>query len=437
MKPTRRILFILLTVFVVLVALELGSFLLLSFSHGGPYTWTTFEEQLASTGITFGDAAGEERGRGARYRAESRQTVHPFLGFVSDADTHPAALDTGNNRRAIEHGFPRNRHDPFLEPREDRYVVAVFGGSVAGNISAFEPYFLERELVEQPAFADKEVIVLSLANSGYKQPQQLMALNWFLALGAHFDLVVNLDGFNEVALPVAELLPNEVSPYFPRGWQLQVGDLSQQLRLTIARLSSLRERRAAWAGPFTRSPLSHSFLAALIWRLFDRPLVRDLAAVEVELLHHQASPSFHARGPSYRQDDPATVFADLADLWQRASLQMRALCEERGIRYVHFLQPNQYLEGSKPLSEEEKKKAWRADHPYRPGVVGGYPLLIERGEELRRRGVEFFDLTGIFAQNRGTLYGDACCHFNFRGNRLLALAMAQRIAEVVARSPGG
>jgi len=43
-----------------------------------------------------------------------------------------------------------------------------------------------------------------------------MRLNYLLALGARFDLFINLDGFNEVALPPAENIPKGVFLFFPR-----------------------------------------------------------------------------------------------------------------------------------------------------------------------------------------------------------------------------
>ena len=33
---------------------------------------------------------------------------------------------------------------------------------------------------------------------GYKQPQQLMAYNYLLSLGAEFDAVINIDGYNVI-----------------------------------------------------------------------------------------------------------------------------------------------------------------------------------------------------------------------------------------------
>src|SRR6185436_13391576 len=49
-------------------------------------------------------------------------------------------------------------------------------------------------------FSGKEIVPLCFSHEGYKQPQQLLVLAYFLSIGQPLDLVVNIDGFNEVAL---------------------------------------------------------------------------------------------------------------------------------------------------------------------------------------------------------------------------------------------
>ena len=126
------------------------------------------------------------------------------------------------------------------------------------------------------------------------------------------------------------------------------------------------------------------------------------------------------------------MFDDLVAFWKRTSLLMDGLCRSRGIEYLHFLQPNQYVPGSKPLSSEEKRIAWKDDHPYKTVVEKAYPLLTAAGEELRREGVRFFDLTGIFEGVTEALYSDTCCHFNLRGNKIMAQAIGAAIDTAAA-----
>ena len=55
-----------------------------------------------------------------------------------------------------------------------------------------------QELKSHPRFANQEIVLLNTAVGGYKQPQPLMVVSYLLALGAHFDAVINIDGFNDV-----------------------------------------------------------------------------------------------------------------------------------------------------------------------------------------------------------------------------------------------
>ena len=108
---------------------------------------------------------------------------------------------------------------------------------------------------------------------------------------------------------------------------------------------------------------------------------------------------------------------------------MARLARANGIVYVHALQPNQYLEGSKPLSEEEQRVAFDPRHKYRTGVVEGYPLLIEAGRRLRDNNVNFLDWTSAYENVEESLYVDSCCHVNELGNELLIDDLVRAILE--------
>jgi hypothetical protein len=144
-----------------------------------------------------------------------------------------------------------------------------------------------------------------------------------------------------------------------------------------------------------------------------------------------------ARGPDFRFDDRPRMLAGAVALWARSSRQMHDLCAARGIAYHHFLQPNQYVEGSKPLSREEVAKAFDERSVFRPVVVDAYPLLRQAGRELAVQGVAFHDLTDLFEGVEETLYVDDCCHLNRRGNARLAAAVAAALAADGVGGAGG
>ena len=99
------------------------------------------------------------------------------------------------------------------------------------------------------------------------------------------------------------------------------------------------------------------------------------------------------------------------------------------MRYYHFLQPNQYVPGSKPLSAAERKTAYQDAHPARPFIEQGYPLLRQAGRRLAGRGVHFHDLSTAFARNGETFYYDSCCHVNRAGAEALAAPIARALLE--------
>ena len=418
---------------VVLALGELTAFAVLSVRAGEVVTFGVLDAQRdevvgAASGAVAGlpepaaEAIGPERLR-------AYQALHPFTGYVRDPSDFPVAL--GTDPVAAEYGFPRNHASPFSAAGDDDVVIAITGGSVASAFAEHGGPVLVERLAAVERFRGRSLTVLNLALTGYKQPQQLMVLNWFLSLGAEIDVVVNLDGFNELALPIAENLPHGVFPFFPRGWQFRVGHLSAELRERIGELAVLHDERAARAEWFGRAPLRYSMIAALVWQSLDRRSAARIAALALEHGPDPADPTaeYQAHGPRFEPADDAELMDRLVGFWLRCSLQMERLCQGLGIEYYHVLQPNQYLRGSKRLTPQERSTAFQANHPYRPAVVHGYPRLIAAGRVLQSLGVSFHDLTRVYAEVDETVYADTCCHLNERGHRLLAEAVAAVVAE--------
>ena len=138
-------------------------------------------------------------------------------------------------------------------------------------------------------------------------------------------------------------------------------------------------------------------------------------------------PPFLQTGPHIDYSSEQQMFAELAQLWKNCSLQLHRICDANNIAYYHFLQPNQYFEGSKPMSAEERVAVILPGHPYSEGVMKGYPLLKREGDELVKLGVRFTDLTMLFANTQAQAYRDNCCHCNELGGKMLAQAVADAV----------
>ena len=81
------------------------------------------------------------------------------------------------------------------------------------------------------------------------------------------------------------------------------------------------------------------------------------------------------------------------------------------------------------MTEEEISIAILEGHAYQEPATEGYPYLIRAGEKLKRNGIPFHDLTGMFESNDEILYVDACCHLNQRGYDYVVREIARLIGE--------
>ena len=386
-------------------------------------------QQLAAEGERGADAP-DEAALAADLDAP-RWILHPFVGFARN----PEALVHKLNDRPVD--LPVNTHgffgpSPLIRARDDRFVVLVTGGSMAAEMFLDARHVLAERLAALPDAMGKEMVIVSTALGGVKQPQQLMGLSYFLSLGAHYDVVVNLDGFNEVVLPLVENHQLGVYPFFPRNWiaysstSVDLGQASLYGR-TAGLRARLRERVRRLAGSWS----ARSYAGLALWQLRQRSLEAELLDLDQQLREAIASEELspQQRGPKYPKKGPKKMREDLVANWSRSSAQMLTLSRSAGIDYFHFLQPNQYLEGSKPLSDWESQYAFNPHTPYAPKARDGYPLLIDAGGELRRGGVPFFDLTMVYRDVTESLYKDTCCHVNREGYEILAGAIADAVVD--------
>jgi hypothetical protein len=362
--------------------------------------------------------------------AATEEVVHPFLGFVLD----PTFRHPPRNSQGLP--FPKVSRDGFTPvpaaagPATGRELrVALVGGSMAQLLGIWAGGDLAAALAGSPRFAGRRVVVETFALGGYKQPQQLITLGYLASLGRHFDVVVNLDGYNDLVLSRFNA-EDRTFPFYPRSWRYRTNALAEArtLRIVGAR-ELLAKRRRALAVRMLGSPWRYSALASALWLGRDRRLAGEIAAADEHLgrLSRHGRRNYLAEGPAYR-GGLGDLLPAAAALWERSSRGMDALCRGIGCEYWHFLQPNQYDPGGKPLAREEIRLML---HPYRDTaevIAKGYPLLAAAGARLRAAGVRFTDLRRVFAAHPEPLYADECCHVGVAGDRLLALAIARVVS---------
>jgi hypothetical protein len=425
---TKNSVFVGLLLLAMISVLEGASFIALAIRDGGRPSFTRWRHERERAAQQSRDSIFEDnQPRGID--PDGMQVIHPFVGFVLNP-----AFKGIPWREVTAQGFQRLPGEVAPPPDVPRFVVAVFGGSVAAGFCLQGRAAFVDALQRAPSVRGKAVVMRCLAMGGYKQPQQLMTLAYVLSLGDTIDVALNLDGFNEVVLPIVENLPGGVYPFYPRGWATRVaGAPTVDALRTVGRITLWKEERLHDSGVCATRPLAWSPTCHLLWTTRDRQLTRRVFEAERTLVSIAArDANFLARGPAFGSRPRADMCRLLAEHWVRSSSLMSDFSRARGIRYVHFLQPNQYVPGSKPMGPQERRVAVDPASPYKPPVEDCYPSLIEAGRTLAGRGVAFRDLTRVFASHPEPLYVDTCCHYNEGGHRLVGRAVGEVVVEALA-----
>lgn len=357
--------------------------------------------------------------------------LHPYLGYVRNPLKIPRHFKRRHPDASIN-GVGFFGPSPLAAKDDDVARVVITGGSVAEELFVYGGELLAHDLEASGAFEGRSVEVVSLAMAGFKQPQQLIAVSYLLLLGAQFDAVVNLDGFNEVVLPSTDLVPLNVAPSYPFRWNALAIDTSDtQTALAVARIGESMTELETWRGFFSSFPLRHSAFALASWHAVKTRLDGEVTGLEVELRKRLAASLENRpnmRGPPAHFESNEALFENSVEIWRRASIQLWQLCQSHDVAYLHVLQPNQYVAGSKPFTPSERKVALRSSrNPTRLAAEAGYAQMIAAGASLIAMGLPFLDITDIFEHVEKPIYRDHCCHYHKLGYSMIASRIAQEL----------
>lgn len=426
-SKARIVLFLCIAVVFVGLLLELGSFAIFSFTLGEMFSYGSQDERRGRI------AAGKETGEVDARLASALEwiTLHPYLGFVYDTESTKTD-DYLIEHKAVVNEFGMTGPSSVQKRDPKRLIVGVTGGSVAHGMLMYAEGYLKRALRSLPQYRDREVVVVAMSMGGYKQPQQLMSLAYLLGLGGEFDLLINIDGFNELVGTYSNSTL-DVFPVFPSNWRdLTFSAPDREMLKRVGKIVALQDERVELAKSYSGAISSHSVTLQVVWSLRDQRMKAaiDAARLRAASFKPSARLPFSARGPSAKGWTGPRRFDRFAHAWQRYSVQLDRLSRGNKIRYFHFLQPNQYVPNSKPImGAEEREIAIDEEHPSRSFVEVGYPALFRQIPGLHRAGVRFRDLTWMYKDVKERVYDDNCCHMNKHGYELMAQTIVDTIAE--------
>ncbi|MGL4504016.1 MAG: hypothetical protein ACRCU2_33445, partial [Planktothrix sp.] len=375
------------------------------------------------------------------------ERLHPFFGYVLKPNL-PLNLEFSSRVFTINNfGFPADYDYPFIRQNPNQLIIGVFGGSVASNFSMYEieNQVLSKTLKEKiPELANKEIIILPFALGGYKQPQQLLILNYILSLGQEFDFVINIDGFNEVALSnlnyqenIALSMPS-VQHLLPLR-DVASNNLGPDELSAIASIVENREQLRKGQEKLQQSKLASTYLFRVVSTQAAAKNYQD-NLMKFERIRGQKAQNpqqdFILKIENARESmDGETAFNRMAELWGNSSRLMKQSLAAQNSLYFHFIQPNQYYPTGRSFSEEERRLAIIDNHPYEVGVQKGYPVLFQKVEQLQGENIPVFNAVEIFDNVNELVYIDSCCHYNQAGNQVFATYIADSIVDFLNQNP--
>jgi hypothetical protein len=331
---------------------------------------------------------------------------HPYLGFVHHGQP-PCGIPGINNVGLFGPDFP-------AEPRADRFVILVTGGSVAAQFAQTipaGPRYLEAILNEfYLSPTGKPFLVLNGGDGAWKQPQQAIL---FLLWSDVVDGIVTLDGFNEVLA-----LPGSLRFEYPANSFAVVNPLAREgYDAVVSRW--LLGRLVGWASHNPITSRSHAIYMAVraARRTLDHQAGRERDQVTTIESLFRLPPQW----------DRNTRIAAALEQYKKYIRSMNAIGRDRKIRTAYFIQPVPAI--GKRLTAAER--AVVGDLSYGPL----YARMTETLLGLRREEIPVFSLLEIFAGIEETLYDDPI-HLkrDTRGESLGYRLMAEKIAHTLAEA---
>ncbi|MFN0006548.1 MAG: hypothetical protein ACKVXR_01470 [Planctomycetota bacterium] len=290
------------------------------------------------------------------------------------------------------------------------YDVCLLGGSGAVALAAAGGARLVSVLEGDPRLAGREIRLHAYGIEGFKQPQQERLLACLISFGHAPDAVIELDGFDEAEIGWGNARAG-TSPLYPSAqiWR----ELTEGLRFDWELVDLLYELDRARAGALE---CCGRHLGMQLWRsalldhasrlLLDLRL-RKIEATEAAIRAHTAARDLEAElaGPR-TSTEPADVERTIVRAFEEASIDMHALCERRGIAYLHVLEPAGPGAGA--------------------GVERVHPALREAGRRLAERGIAFLDGAAVLGDLPEVLF-DGSGRLGDRGLEALAESAARAL----------
>ena len=343
-----------------------------------------------------------------------RTGKYPGKGWESDWKTNNAGFHFIND--------PEILVDYPYKQKNNEIIVGIFGGSVGSGFALHAQMddTLSKSIKKKyPEYRNKKIKFLNFSLPGYKQPQQLTSLIYFLGIDQKFDIIINIDGFNEVIVALenwnenSDIINPSYSIYNLAGNSLDKSNFfSNNYEYAQINYHKLSNKK------FIK--LAKKKKSAFIYYLYKiRAQYHQKKQIHLETINKNLvdqtnkNLKFPKSLANLKIDNKEELYNHLSKNWFETSHLMKIICESKNIKYHHFLQPNQWFEKSGDYSPIHKDHKYK--HVIEP-INKGYKEFLKYKNDFIKSKINFKDLTLVFDSKRlNEMYSDDCCHYTKEG----------------------
>ncbi len=355
---------------------ELG-FRAVLIARGSTYVDSVVEDELHRI-LRENERAGatQKSADAASSDFQAERLLQPFFAF-----------DTRDGLAQID-----QRIADLRETSGDSFDVLVLGGSVANTACSLGGRHLMDRLEKSPRFAGKKPRLWNFARNDFKQPQELEFLLYLTALGAKPEVVIEVDGRNEILIGTTNA-SSGTHPIFPslRAWgPLAFGGATDRDSLDSLIEAGVAKREIqARCERLLAGELHCALLAGAELRSIASSIERRNAAFEKYRRRSDESAQ-HAviAGPSF-QDRPDLTLGACVNIWRETTRSMSDVCKARGIRFLEIIEPFGVRTSVTPESERLAER-----------LLLGREGLKQVGRKLASNGVEVIDALDVLPEKR-------------------------------------
>ena len=336
-----------------------------------------------------------------RFRKSGSKSTypHPFFGHgVKDNLSLPKLLNDE----------PLLANDSIKYINNNKTNILILGGSVAkhlsnnssGDVIKYKNVSIDNKDIFKKTineyFETDKFEIYNAAIDGGKQPQQLFKLYYLDLIGLEFDIIINLDGFNELALTLSENYAINDHLIYPRNYSRLISTFNSSFNC----VSDINIK----ANRFSYIP---------IIEFYDLYKIRN-CHFSLEGANKNSGTRF-SEITNYNKTTFDKALKNSIKIWNISSNKINDFSLKNNTTYLHILQPNLYLKNSKKLTSEELNLL---NYPKYGNIISKYYKTLNLNNLKTQKKL---DLRYVFEENTKNLYRDYCCHLNNLGMHLISL----------------